>query len=44
MQKENVFDIGSITKQFTAISILMLMERGGYQIIIIQKLMRIKFL
>lgn len=29
MQKENVFEIGSITKQFTAISILMLMERGG---------------
>ncbi len=28
MQSENVFEIGSITKQFTAISILMLMERG----------------
>ncbi len=28
MQTENIFEIGSITKQFTAISILMLMERG----------------
>ncbi|VAV85767.1 Beta-lactamase class C-like and penicillin binding proteins (PBPs) superfamily, partial [hydrothermal vent metagenome] len=28
MTPENVFEIGSITKQFTAISILMLMEQG----------------
>ena len=28
MQTENIFEIGSLTKQFTAISILMLMERG----------------
>ena len=28
MQTENIFEIGSMTKQFTAISILMLMERG----------------
>lgn len=28
MQRENVFEIGSMTKQFTAISILILMERG----------------
>ena len=28
MQTENVFEIGSITKQFTAISILMLVEKG----------------
>jgi CubicO group peptidase (beta-lactamase class C family) len=28
MQKETVFEIGSMTKQFTAISILILMERG----------------
>lgn len=28
MQTDNIFEIGSITKQFTAISILMLMEQG----------------
>lgn len=28
MQTENVFEIGSMTKQFTAISILMLIEKG----------------
>ncbi len=28
MQTENIFEIGSMTKQFTAISILMLMEQG----------------
>lgn len=28
MKPENVFEIGSITKQFTAVSILMLMEQG----------------
>ncbi|WP_299213957.1 serine hydrolase domain-containing protein [uncultured Aquimarina sp.] len=28
MQPENVFEIGSMTKQFTAIAILMLMEKG----------------
>jgi CubicO group peptidase (beta-lactamase class C family) len=28
MTPENVFEIGSITKQFTAVSILMLMEQG----------------
>lgn len=28
METENVFEIGSMTKQFTAISILMLMEKG----------------
>lgn len=28
MQTENVFEIGSMTKQFTAISILMLVEKG----------------
>lgn len=28
MQTDNVFEIGSMTKQFTAISILMLMEKG----------------
>ena len=28
MEKNNVFEIGSMTKQFTAVSILMLMEKG----------------
>ena len=28
METENVFEIGSMTKQFTAVSILMLMEKG----------------
>ncbi|MCP4978050.1 MAG: serine hydrolase, partial [Maribacter sp.] len=28
MQPENVFELGSITKQFTSVSILMLMEQG----------------
>ena len=28
MEKDNVFEIGSMTKQFTAVSILMLMEKG----------------
>jgi len=28
MQNDNVFEIGSVTKQFTAVSILMLMEQG----------------
>ena len=32
MKAENVFEIGSMTKQFTAISILMLMEQGKLQL------------
>ncbi|OUS03098.1 serine hydrolase [Flavobacteriales bacterium 33_180_T64] len=32
MQTENIFEIGSMTKQFTAISILMLMERGKLEL------------
>ncbi|PZX49614.1 serine hydrolase domain-containing protein [Algoriphagus chordae] len=32
MNPENVFEIGSMTKQFTAVSILMLMEQGKLQL------------
>ncbi|WP_108425216.1 serine hydrolase domain-containing protein [Flagellimonas amoyensis] len=32
MQTDNVFEIGSMTKQFTAVSILMLMEEGKLQL------------
>ncbi|MBK8608508.1 MAG: serine hydrolase [Chitinophagaceae bacterium] len=32
MKAENVFELGSITKQFTAVSVLMLMEQGKLQL------------